>query len=159
MHARPQVSEARAHHPHETHVQKRLFLHRDRIVEELPKEEDSAHAAAQQHRPVFFLRIRTFLGERFLRLVEQYVVLRRLRLQRHHLLPPVHHLVALRKEPVSTDIHSIAVVFHRLGDTAYRAGLLAYNRLDVRLTEQLVRYCQSCRTRTCDDRNLLCLVF
>ena len=151
VYARPQVSEARAHHPYEAHVEKSLFLHRDGIVEELAQEEDSAHAAAEQHCPVFFLRIRTDLCELFLGLVEQDVVLRRLRLQRHHLFPPCHHLIALGEETVSAYIHAVAVVFHRLGDTAYRICFLAHDRFDVRLFEQLIRRCQTGRACSCNN--------
>ena len=106
----------------------------------------------EQHHAVFLLGIGAVLGQRFVVLVKQNIVFRLGTLQRQHLLPPAHDPVVLREEPVSAQIHTVAVILNGLRYAAYVLRCFAYYGKNVRLLQQFVCGCQTGRAGAYDHR-------
>ena len=93
-----------------------------------PTKEKAKKAAAAKHHVVRLLRIRATLYKRN-RTTNRYIILARRSLQRENPLPPVHHGIALAEEPVPANIHAVAVIARRAGNSPYDIFCFEYDRL------------------------------
>ena len=69
---------------------------------------------AKQYHTVFFFWVRTS-GIQFLVVKSKHnVILRPGALHRHYFPPPFHYLFAFGEEPVTSDVHTVALILYRL---------------------------------------------
>ena len=125
-----QIAEASDQGQFRTHGLQRVGAQRDRIVKEVTVPVDPGHTMTLEHHLVFDFRIRSAWLHVVLT-AEFPVVIAGSALQRQDFLPPVHDALVLRKEPVTADIHTVAVVLDGAGDAAEFAGRLQHGHIVV----------------------------
>ena len=112
-----QIAEPCFERGEEAHVADGGPLQGDGIVEEMALEIDAADPIADQHDPIRCLRVWAVWSELLLR-VQALVVPGGCPLQGHELSPPPVHPLVLAEEPVTADVHAVAMVADGLGDAA-----------------------------------------
>ena len=121
--ARTQIAESGFHGGGKAHALDGVLVHGHRIVEEVLVEVDAGDPVTHQHDHVVLFRI----GAAFFQGLfpsQLFVVIGRRPLNGHQIRPPLHNGVVLGEESVTADVHAVAVIAHRLGDTAQNAAFL-----------------------------------
>jgi hypothetical protein len=159
---RPQVAAPDAHHAPETEVTYRPPRQRDGVVEEATEVEDPGQPAADQHDLVGLLRIGDGVAVAFgrredhraRRVFEDRLIGGRGGLDGHHSHPPVHDAVGLGEEPMAPEVDAVALVRHRLGDSADLILGLVHDRTEVGAALQFMGGRQA-RRPAANDRHRL----
>ena len=138
----------------QAHVLEGLGLHADGVVKEFFLVVDPGYPVPHQHDPVGGFRIRA-AGYGFDLPAQLFVVIGQSTLGGHDLLPPLGDTDILGEEPVSADVHTLAVILDRPGNAADGVAFLQDGDLVVLIClEQFISRRQSGRP-CADDYNLL----
>ena len=138
----------------QSHILEGLGLHADGVVKEFFLVVDPGYPVAHQHNPVGFLRIRPS-GYGFDLPAQLFVIIGQGTLSGHDFLPPFGDPGILREEPMSADVHTLAVILDRAGNTADGVAFLQNGNLVAFVCfQQFISRSQSGRT-CADNYNLL----
>ena len=143
-----QITEACRHRSGKSHVPDSPGIHLHRIVEKLLLIINTRHPVPGEHHPVFLLRIGSPLLKRHAA-SQLFIVIRRLALKRHDLIPPFRNPVIFGKETVSSYIHTVSIIAHCAGNAANLLALLQHKHLVlVRFLQQFICRRHACGTGT-----------
>ena len=106
-----------------THIQEKPCIELDGVVEKFLFIVDAGYPIPGQHHLILLLRVRPALFQRY-DAAQYLIVIGRLSLKGHDLVPPTRHPVVLGEKAVAADVHAVAVVAHSSGDAAYLLAFL-----------------------------------
>jgi hypothetical protein len=151
---RTQIAEPTTKSTGQAHLLQRVGGQENRIVKEAAHEINAAFARAHQHNEIFSSRVRgRSRRQKFAlpALVAKGADLSGAGLKGQYIQPPAHHPIRLRKESVTANVHSVALVTHGPRKAADSATRLNQNWLDSRAPLQF-----DCRCKagwTCADND------
>ena len=97
---------------------------------------DAAHAVARKHNAVFLFGVGAAGGKGHAA-AKHLIVVGGSALQGHHVRPPVHYALVLAEKAVPAQIHTVALIAYRLGNTADSLAFFQ-NRYVIAVLEQFV---------------------